>query len=40
MIAWARVDFLKKEYPHELAEFLRVVKAPFPSGVEVTPELL
>lgn len=40
MIAWARVDFLKKEYPLELAEFLRVVKAPFPSGVEVTQKRL
>lgn len=40
MVAWARVDFLKQEYPEELAEFLRVVKAPFPAGVEVTAERL
>ena len=40
MIAWARVDFLRKEHPRELAEFLRVVKAPFPSGAEITPERL
>ncbi|PCJ51877.1 MAG: hypothetical protein COA70_13335 [Planctomycetota bacterium] len=40
MIAWARVDYLRREHPRKLAEFLRVVKSPFPSGVEVTVERL
>jgi len=40
MIAWARVDYLRREHPKKFAEFLRAVKAPFPAGVEVTPERL
>ncbi|MGB0952985.1 MAG: hypothetical protein ACPG31_07155 [Planctomycetota bacterium] len=40
MIAWARVDFLLQERPEELAEFLRVVKSPFPSGTVVDASLL
>jgi len=40
MIAWARIDFLRQEHPAELAEFLRLVKAPFAAGVRASPENL
>lgn len=40
MIAWGRVDFLLQEHPGELAEFLRVVKSPFPLGTVVDAELM
>ncbi|MHC4379947.1 MAG: hypothetical protein ACYSU1_02515 [Planctomycetota bacterium] len=40
MVSWGRVDYLRKERPKELAEFLRVVKAPFPVGVIPTVDIM
>lgn len=40
MVSWGRVDFLRREHPQELAEFLRVIKAPFPLGVIPTNQIM